>query len=143
MGPVEVTEPQTVRGEIGDVRENLCLYVHITTSALARGGDLEAVRRVGRGLADLGRLRVLADLRERELCVCHLVDLLGLDASTVSRHVRLLRDAGLVAVRKEGRWLHCRRAEPEALLWHAIDEMLAGSDQLDLDERRLRDGDCC
>lgn len=143
MGPVEVTEPQTVRGEIGDVRENLCLYVHITTSALARGGDLEAVRRVGRGLADLGRLRVLADLRERELCVCHLVDLLGLDASTVSRHVRLLRDAGLVAVRKEGRWLHCRRAEPEALLRHAIDEMLAGSDQLDLDERRLRDGDCC
>ena len=65
------------------------------------------------------------------------------DASTVSRHVRLLRDAGLVAVRKEGRWLHCRRAAPEALLWHAIDEMLAGSDQLDLDERRLRDGDCC
>ena len=136
MGPVEVTEPQTVRGEIGDVRENLCLYVHITTSALARGGDLEAVRRVGRGLADLGRLRVLADLRERELCVCHLVDLLGLDASTVSRHVRLC--ATPVSWRS-GRWLlPPRRAEAGTRSTGC-----AGSDQLDLDERRLRDGDCC
>lgn len=121
----------------------MCIDAHMSISALVSTGNLEAVRRVGRGLADIGRLRMLAALKDRELCVCHLVDLLELDASTVSRHVRLLRDAGLVAVRKEGRWLHCRRAEPESLLWSAIDQMLEGSDQLDLDERRLRDDDCC
>lgn len=55
----------------------------------------------------------------------------------------LVGTGDLESVRRVGRWLHCRRAEPKAVLWHAIDSMLVGSNQFDLDERRLRDDDHC
>lgn len=111
----------------------------------ARG--LEGLRRVGKALADVSRLRILAALDGRELCVCHLIPLLGLDPSTVSRHVGVLREAGLVAVRKEGRWLHCRRAEPGAERWAWIDGCLRGSPEVERDAGVLdaagSGADCC
>ena len=104
---------------------------------------LERTARIGKALADPGRLRILAAVRSRELCVCHLVDLLSLDASTVSRHVRVLRDAGLIDVRKEGRWLHCRRAAPRAAIWRAVDGLLAEDPSLFADQAALDADDCC
>lgn len=119
------------------------MIAHMPNTALVEAGDLEAVRRIGRGIADIGRLRILAALRGRELCVCHLVDLLGLDASTVSRHVKLLRDAGLVTVRRDGRWLHCRRAQPRAPFWRVLDRLTEGAEQLALDADLLDPDRCC
>ena len=104
---------------------------------------LERMARIGKALSDPGRLRILAAVKGRELCVCHLVDLLELDQSTVSRHVRALRDAGLVAVRKEGRWLHCRRASGMAVVWKAVDALLEGAEVLAQDEARFAADDCC
>ncbi len=63
-------------------------------------------------LADPSRIRLLGVLREKEWCGCHLATLLGLTPATVSRHITLLRKAGLVESRKQGRWLHCRLANP-------------------------------
>lgn len=57
-------------------------------------------------LADESRIRVLFALRRGELCVCQIVELLGLAGSTVSRHLSVLHLAGLVVMRKEGRWVH-------------------------------------
>lgn len=65
-------------------------------------------------LADPGRLRILAALRGRSLCFCHLVALLGLAPSTVSRHIAVLRRAGLVETRRRGRWVHVRLAGGDA-----------------------------
>jgi len=59
---------------------------------------------VAKALADESRLRALHALDGGELCLCQLVDLLGLAPSTVSRHLDLLRRAGLVELRKQGRW---------------------------------------
>jgi len=65
---------------------------------------------VAKALADENRVRVLMFLREGELCVCQIVEMLGLAPSTVSKHMAVLHQAGLVESRKEGRWMYYRLA---------------------------------
>jgi DNA-binding transcriptional ArsR family regulator len=60
-------------------------------------------------LADPVRLRILRLVRQRELCVCEFVDALRIPQYRVSRHLTALRRLGLVAARREGRWMHYRR----------------------------------
>jgi len=62
-----------------------------------------------KALGDPVRLRLFYLLsRHNELCVCHLTDALGLPQSTVSRHLGLLRQAKLVATRRDGKWMYYR-----------------------------------
>lgn len=63
-----------------------------------------------KALADENRVRVLGAVQGRELCVCQIVELLGLAQSTVSKHVSILHQARLVEARKEGRWMFYRAA---------------------------------
>jgi len=70
--------------------------------------DYEAVLKAA---ADPNRARILKMLEGGELCVCQIVAVLGLSMSTVSKHLSLLRAAGLVEERKAGRWVHFRLAE--------------------------------
>ena len=63
---------------------------------------------VMKGLADPSRLRIVAALQGRELCLCQVVELVGLATSTVSRHMSILEQARLVDARKEGRWTYFR-----------------------------------
>ena len=63
----------------------------------------EDVALVLKAAGEPSRLRILKVLEEGELCGCHLVDLLGSAQPTVSRHLSILRAAGLVRERKEGR----------------------------------------
>jgi ArsR family transcriptional regulator len=64
-----------------------------------------------KALGDPVRLRLfhLISLRD-ELCVCHLTEALALPQSTVSRQLAILRQAGLVATRRDGKWIHYRLA---------------------------------
>jgi ArsR family transcriptional regulator len=71
---------------------------------------------ITKALADETRVRALLALRGGELCLCHVIELLQLSPSTVSKHLDLLRQAGLVARRKDGRWVHFRLAGQEASL---------------------------
>lgn len=59
-----------------------------------------------KALADPTRVRILAALRGRELCVCELCDALQVSQSTLSTHLQVIRDAGLVRTRKEGKWIY-------------------------------------
>ena len=59
-----------------------------------------------KGLADETRLRILALLRDGEVCVCHIHGALQLPQPTVSRHLAYLRRSGLVEARREGIWMH-------------------------------------
>ena len=68
---------------------------------------------VSRALSDESRLRVLMALSGGELCLCQLIELLGLAPSTVSKHMQLLQQAGLVDYRKQGRWRFYRLSDPE------------------------------
>ena len=64
---------------------------------------------VTKALSDENRVRILLTLNEKEeLCVCHLIDLLELAPSTVSKHLFLLKNARLIVGRKDGRWMHYR-----------------------------------
>ena len=65
---------------------------------------------VSKALNDETRVRVLLALGEGELCLCQIVDLVGLAPSTLSKHVNLLAGAGLVRRRKHGRWHYFRLA---------------------------------
>ncbi len=71
--------------------------------------DLDALFK---GFADPTRLRVLNALVAGELCVCDLVDLLGLSQPAVSRHLAYLRRMGLVEATREWKFAHYRLAEP-------------------------------
>jgi ArsR family transcriptional regulator, arsenate/arsenite/antimonite-responsive transcriptional repressor len=73
-------------------------------------GMKQALRVFG-ALSDESRVRMLYALRHGELCVCQLIELLGLSPSTVSKHLSILRDAGLLDSRKEGRWVYYRLAD--------------------------------
>ncbi|HEV2304344.1 MAG TPA: metalloregulator ArsR/SmtB family transcription factor [Candidatus Acidoferrales bacterium] len=66
-----------------------------------------------RALADPTRLRLLNLVGGREVCVCYLVEILGLNQPKISRHLAYLRRAGLVEVRREGKWMHYRLALPK------------------------------
>ena len=61
------------------------------------------------------RLRLLAMLRGGPLCVCQMTVVLQLAGSTVSEHLSELRRAGLIALRKQGRWVEYRLAEEQVL----------------------------
>jgi ArsR family transcriptional regulator len=66
-----------------------------------------AVHRVDlmfRAFSDRTRLRILNMLRGGELCVCHIVDVLGVPQPKASRHLAYLRKARLVTARKQGQW---------------------------------------
>jgi ArsR family transcriptional regulator len=68
-------------------------------------GDFIAITKA---LSDPGRVRALFALRNGELCVCQIIELLGLAPSTVSKHMLILKQAGLVLSRKEERWIYYR-----------------------------------
>ena len=71
---------------------------------------MRSTLRVTKALADLQRVRILMMLRPGELCVCQIVEVLGLAPSTVSKHLSLLEAAELLQARKEGRWMYYRLA---------------------------------
>ena len=98
---------------------------------------------ITKALADENRLRVLLALAPGELCVCQLTELLGLAMSTVSKHLSVLYQAGLLDVRKEGRWMYyslpgkgAPAAAREAVAW--VQRSLAGSERSAGDARRLK-----
>lgn len=76
---------------------------------------------VTKALADSNRSRTLLFLRQGELCVCQIVELLGLAPSTVSKHLTILHQAGLVESRRDGRWIYYRLPDaPEAYIQEAL-----------------------
>lgn len=61
--------------------------------------------RLMKALSDQNRVKIIAILEGRELCVCELTALLGVAQPTVSKHLRILEDTGFVSFRKEGNWI--------------------------------------
>ncbi len=98
---------------------------------------------VTKALADENRLRMLLALEGGELCVCQLAELMGLAMSTVSKHLSILYQAGLVNGRKEGRWMYyslpgkaSSTAAREAVSW--VRRSLAGSERVLQDAQQLK-----
>lgn len=98
---------------------------------------------ITKALADETRLRTLLALRQGEVCVCQITELFGLAPSTMSKHLSILYQAGLVNSRKEGRWIYYSLAGKEApapvrnaLEWVA--QSLADNSRVTEDAKRLK-----
>src|SRR5499426_1527923 len=62
-------------------------------------------------LSDRNRLRLINLMGEDEVCVCFFVEILKMPQPRVSRHLAYLRRAGIVAARRDGKWMHYRILE--------------------------------
>jgi ArsR family transcriptional regulator len=98
---------------------------------------------IAKALSDENRVRIVAMLDGRELCVCQVVELLELAPSTVSKHLSILKQARLIDGRKDGRWMYYRladddapRAAHDALRWTL--QTLKGDKRLRDDAKRLK-----
>src|SRR3981189_3802216 len=70
------------------------------------------VERFFQALGDKTRLRILNLIGGQEICVCYFVEILGGPQPKISRHLAYLRSAGIVAVRRQGKWMHYRIVRP-------------------------------
>jgi ArsR family transcriptional regulator, arsenate/arsenite/antimonite-responsive transcriptional repressor len=103
---------------------------------------MQHLKSIIKALDNENRLRILLSLRSGEVCLCQLIEVLELAPSTVSKHVDLLRQAGLVDMRKDGRWhyyrLAGRGASPaarEAIRW--VSRSLENESVITADAARL------
>jgi ArsR family transcriptional regulator len=81
---------------------------------IATGKDLEKAARCFHALSDETRLRILQRLQAGEQCVCDLTDAFQTGQSRLSFHLKVLKEAGLVNDRPEGRWMYYS-VNPDAL----------------------------
>ena len=88
-----------------------------------------------KALSDENRIRILKMLRSGEKCACKLLEELNISQPTLSHHMKILCDAGIVSGRKEGKWMHysicCEGAKDINAM---LQELLTASDAPD---------DCC
>jgi DNA-binding transcriptional ArsR family regulator len=98
---------------------------------------------ITKALADENRLRILMALQDGEQCVCRITGLMGLAMSTVSKHLSILYQAGLVNARKEGRWMYYSlpgketpTAAREAVAW--VRRSLDGNERIAEDVKRMK-----
>jgi len=94
-----------------------------------------------KSLADRTRLRLLNLMSDGEVCVCYFVEVLGASQPKISRHLAYLRRAGIVAARREGKWMHYRMTRPAdhfaANVLADVQLWLANEPQMQADRERL------
>jgi ArsR family transcriptional regulator, arsenate/arsenite/antimonite-responsive transcriptional repressor len=99
-----------------------------------------------RALSDPTRLRILNLIGDREICVCYFVEILRLSQPKISRHLAYLRKAGIVAARREGKWMHYRLLIPgepaAAAILRAALTHLQGKETMRRDRHRLVSASC-
>ena len=70
------------------------------------GKDFEQEAKVFKAFCDSNRLKILDILKDGEHCACKLLEILDVSQSTLSHHMKILTDAKVVNVRKDGKWSH-------------------------------------
>jgi DNA-binding transcriptional ArsR family regulator len=98
---------------------------------------------IAKALSDEKRVRALMMLSQGELCVCQLIEMLGLAPSTVSKHMSVLRQARLVEARKQGKWMYyrlpdhdCSKEVARAIEW--VRNSLAEDKRIRADARQVK-----
>ncbi|HVF57654.1 MAG TPA: metalloregulator ArsR/SmtB family transcription factor [Pyrinomonadaceae bacterium] len=95
-----------------------------------------------KALADRTRLRLLNLMGTDEVCVCFFVEVLGTNQPKISRHLAYLRRAGVVAARREGKWMHYRVTAPAdahaARVFEEVRAWLAEDREMQQDRTRLQ-----
>lgn len=100
---------------------------------------------IAKALADETRVRILMILQDGELCVCQITELFGMAPSTVSKHLSILYQAGLVESRKAERWVYYRLPDQKnasstvraALSW--VTKAIKSETQVVSDDRQMKE----
>ncbi len=97
-----------------------------------------------KAMADENRIRILCCLKDRELCVCQVIALLGLAPSTTSKHLSILHQARLLDSQKKGRWVYYKTAGPDAspMVQQALTWVFASLEQdkqIQVDQKMLEE----
>lgn len=82
--------------------------------------DVQPLARLFRALSDETRVRIVALLSHGELCVCHIESALDISQPNASRHLGVLRSAGVVVARREGSWIYYGLAEQKDEACHRV-----------------------
>jgi ArsR family transcriptional regulator len=114
---------------------------------------MDKVALFGKALSDPTRIRIIAALRHGEVCVCELCDAMELSQSTLSNHLQVIRQAGLVTTRRDGKWIYYGIEPNQAPLVDALfthhQAVLDADTRLQRDTERLqhrlqlREAGCC
>jgi ArsR family transcriptional regulator len=96
-----------------------------------------------KALSDDTRLRVIKLLQERELCVCELMQVLDMSQPRISRHMSVLKNAGLVEDRREGKWVHyflCNGTDNEDIkrILQSFSQMANDNQLVQEDKKKLK-----
>lgn len=67
---------------------------------------MKDVVKIFKALGDENRLKILNIIGSHEICACNLLEYLNIGQPTLSHHMRILCDSGIVNARKEGKWIH-------------------------------------
>jgi ArsR family transcriptional regulator, arsenate/arsenite/antimonite-responsive transcriptional repressor len=109
--------------------------------------QMQRAARLFAALADATRLRILALLAGGEVCVCDIHESLGISQPKASRHLGLLRRAGLVETRREGLWVHYRLLRSSDPMPTAVVQAVIGTlpsiDTIRRDARKLQKATGC
>lgn len=99
---------------------------------------------IAKALAEENRVRILCLLRKQPLCVCQIIEVLGLAPSTVSKHLSVLYQARLIDSSKKGRWIYynlsCEEV-PDAVCasFQWVFDSLSNDRQIQQDDSRLQE----
>jgi DNA-binding transcriptional ArsR family regulator len=91
--------------------------------------ELEVEAEIFQAMSDPCRLKILNVLREGELCVCEIMIVLDRPQSSTSHHLSILKDAGLIKERKDGRWSHYRLSEGAVIDMLNLSRIMHGLDK--------------
>ena len=116
------------------------MYYGTVTTVTRTSPDLDRAIALFHALSDSTRLSIIEMLRDGERCVCELQDELDAAQSRLSFHLRVLREAGLVTDRREGRWSYYSIV-PEAL--GEVHDIAVAMQPKKGTLPILRDGACC
>ncbi len=119
-----------------------------------RPSSFQDLVKLAKSLSDPNRVRIVEALRSGELCVCELCDALDLTQSTLSTHLQVIRAAGIVRSRKEGKWSYYALTPEAAMVvddwFHPFRGGIRRDTLLVRDRKRLRQrlglrqsGVCC
>ena len=106
---------------------------------------MENLIKIFKALSDSNRIRILKMLESKEMCVCEISYILNLANSTVSKHLSILRDAGLITDFKDGKWVNYNlRTSPDSIytkeLLTLVKEWLPDDAIIKADQKKLG---CC
>ena len=103
---------------------------------------MDKIIEIMKAASDPTRIRILMGLQKQELCVCQITELLELAPSTISKHMSILKHAGLLKSRKDGKWIYYRINNNAASMFEqkildALNEELCIKEEIISDRGRL------